>query len=63
MKVDELIEILKIFPQDLEVFGPSEDSEYDYQPIMKASVIKSVLVDEESDDEPSPIDICVIEVR
>jgi hypothetical protein len=63
MKVNELIEILKTFPQELEVFGPSDDSDFDYQPVMKASIINSTIIDEESDNEPLPIDICAIEVR
>jgi hypothetical protein len=64
MKVSELIETLKTLPQDLEVFGPAEDSDYDYQPVMKVFVEKdSVLIDEDMEEEPPRSDICVISVR
>lgn len=64
MKVKELIEQLKTMPEDLEVFGPSEDGDYNYQPVMKVFVEKdSVLIDEEMVDEPPRYDICVIAVR
>lgn len=64
MKVSELIEKLKTFPQDLEVFGPSEDSDYDYQPVMNVFVEKdSVIEYEDMDDEPPRVDICIIAVR
>jgi hypothetical protein len=64
MKVKELIEQLKTIPEDLEVFGHAEDSDYDYQPVMKVFVEKSALVDdEEMIEEPEPVDICVIAVR
>jgi len=62
MIVSELIEILKKMPQDLEVFGPSEDCDYDYSPINcdMITIVNSEFVDEESDDEPKKVDICVI---
>lgn len=62
MIVSELIEILKKMPQDLEVFGPSKDCDYDHAPITPEGVviINSECVDEESDDEPKKVDICVI---
>jgi len=64
MKVKELIEQLKTMSEDLEVFGPAEDSDYDYQPVMKVFVEKSALFDDEDMiDEPEPVDICVIAVR
>lgn len=64
MKVKELIDILETMPEDLEVFGPAEDSDYDYQPVMRAFVEKdSVFEDEDTDDEPPRVDICVIAVR
>ncbi|MDD4417089.1 MAG: hypothetical protein PHI70_09945 [Proteiniphilum sp.] len=49
-------------PQDLEVFGPSEDSDYDYSPVRPetVTVVNSELVDEESDEEPRKTNICVI---
>jgi hypothetical protein len=64
MKVSEMVETLKTLPQDLEVFGPAEDSDYDYQPVMKVFVEKSALIDDgDMIDEPEPVDICVIAVR
>ena len=63
MKVSELITILKTFPQDLEVFKASEDSDYDYQPLRidDIHIEKSALWDEESDKEPpAATDICVV---
>jgi hypothetical protein len=64
MKVKDLIETLKLVPEDLEIFGPSEDSDYDYQPVMKVFVEKSALFDDEDMiDEPEQVDICVIAVR
>ena len=62
MKISELIKILKSMPQDLEVFGPSEDSDYDYSPVRPetVTVVNSELVDEESDEEPRKTNICVI---
>ena len=49
MKVSELITLLKVMPQDLEVYIPSEDSDYDYQPLRADSVkvTESVLVEED----------------
>jgi len=62
MKVSELIEKLKTFPQDMEVYKASEDSDYDYQPMENEDVHieKSALWDEESEEEPPAMDICVV---
>jgi hypothetical protein len=61
MKVSELIKLLKTMPQDLDVYGPSEDSEYDYTPIRKeaVTVVDLELVDEDNDDYKT-VRICVI---
>jgi hypothetical protein len=64
MKVSELIEILKRLPQDYVVYRASEDSDVDYQLLNEDEVRTdhSLLVDEDSDDEPVYEDICVIGV-
>ena len=64
MNVKELIEQLKSMPEDLRVFGPSEDSDYDYQPVMRTFVEKTLLVDDiEGEIEPELVDVCIIAVR
>lgn len=61
MKVSEFITILKAMPQDLEVYIPSEDSDYDYQPLRSnaVKVTESVLVDEDA-EEDARINICAL---
>lgn len=53
MKVSELITLLKAMPQELEVYIPSEDSDYDYQPLRAdgVKVTESVLVDEDAEED------------
>jgi hypothetical protein len=57
MKVSELIEILKPMPQDLKVFGPSEDGNCDYWSIREEQIL---IVDKNSNLNPIKEDICVI---
>jgi hypothetical protein len=61
MRVNELIAILKAMPQGLEVFIPSEDSDYDYMPLRSdnVKVIESVLVDEDAEEDVKDV-ICAL---
>ena len=53
MKVSELVTLLKTMPQDLDVFIPAEDSDYDYQPLCSGDVkvTESVLIDEDAEED------------
>jgi hypothetical protein len=61
MKVNEFITILKAMPQDLEVFIPSEDNDYDYMPLRATDVkvTESVLVDEDAEEDVK-VNICAL---
>lgn len=62
MKVSELIEVLKMMPQNLEVHRMADNTDYDYQPLVRSEigVVTSVLMDEDTDDGPDPVQICIV---